>query len=46
MWRKDWESQHGTQSDSVDWPLKTQHGGLICGIPESSETTTPIHAAA
>ena len=46
MWRKDWESQHGTQSDSVDWPLKTQYGGLICGIPELSETTTPIHAAA
>ncbi|XPS71484.1 hypothetical protein M3J09_003670 [Ascochyta lentis] len=46
MWRKDWESQHGTQFDNVDWPLKMQYGGPICGIPESSETTTPIHAAA
>lgn len=46
MWRRDWESQHGTQFDSVDWPLKTQYGGPICGISESSETTTPIHAAA
>lgn len=46
MWRKDWENQHGPQFDAVNWPLKTQYGGPICGIPESSETTTPIHAAA
>lgn len=46
MWRKDWESQHGTHLENLDWPLKTQYGGAICGIPESSETTTPIHAAA
>jgi hypothetical protein len=47
MWRRDWEGQHGmTQFESVDWPLKAQYGGPICGIPESSETTTPIHAAA
>ncbi|KAF1365794.1 hypothetical protein EJ07DRAFT_93915 [Lizonia empirigonia] len=46
MWRKDWESQHGTQFDIVHWPLKVQYDGPICGIPESSETTTPIHAAA
>lgn len=48
MWRKDWDSQHcsGTHFENVDWPLKTQYGGSICGIPESSETTTPIHAAA
>ncbi|KAJ4992652.1 IBR domain-containing protein [Stagonosporopsis vannaccii] len=46
MWRRDWESQHGTQFENLDWPLKTQYGGAICGIPESSETTTPIHAAA
>lgn len=46
MWRKDWESQHGTQFDIVHWPLKGQYDGPICGIPESSETTTPIHAAA
>lgn len=43
MWRKDWESQH---FENVDWPLKAQYGGPICGIPESSETKTPIHAAA
>lgn len=48
MWRKDWESQHGTQFENVDWPLKTHYEGLICGLPETSETTTPtpIHAAA
>ncbi|KAJ8107013.1 hypothetical protein OPT61_g9157 [Boeremia exigua] len=46
MWRKDWESQHGAQFENLDWPLKRQYGGAICGIPESSETTTPIHAAA
>lgn len=46
IWRKDWESQHSTELDNADWPLKTQYGGAICGIPESSETTTPIHAAA
>ncbi|KAF3037169.1 hypothetical protein E8E11_004228 [Didymella keratinophila] len=48
MWRKDWDSQHGngTNFENVDWPLKAQYGGPICGIPESSETTTPIHAAA
>lgn len=46
MWRKDWDNQHGMQFENIDWPLKTQHGGAICGIPESSETTTPIHAAA
>lgn len=46
IWRKDWDSQHSVQLENVDWPLKTQYGGAICGIPESSETTTPIHAAA
>jgi hypothetical protein len=46
IWRKDWENQHSTQFDNVDWPLKTQYGGTICGIPESSEATTSIHAAA
>ncbi|KAL1656728.1 hypothetical protein SLS61_000524 [Didymella pomorum] len=48
MWRKNWDSQHGndTNFENVDWPLKVQYGGPICGIPESSETTTPIHAAA
>lgn len=46
MWRKDWERQHGIQFETVDWPLKTQYGGPICGIPESSEATTPIHAMA
>lgn len=43
IWRKDWESQH---LENLDWPLKTQYGGAICGIPESNETTPPIHAAA
>ncbi|KAF3045629.1 hypothetical protein E8E12_010817 [Didymella heteroderae] len=42
MWRKDWESQH---LENMDWPLKAQYGGPICGIPESSETT-PIYSAA
>lgn len=46
IWRKDWESQHSVQLENVEWPLKTQYGTAICGIPESSETTTPIHAAA
>lgn len=46
IWRKDWESQYSAQLENVDWPLKTQYGGAICGIPEPSETTTPIHAAA
>lgn len=46
MWRRDWESQHGTQFETVDWPLKTQCEGPICRIPESGETSTPIHAAA
>lgn len=46
MWRKDWEDQHSTQFDNMDWPLKVQYGGAICGIPESSEATTSIHAAA
>jgi hypothetical protein len=48
MWQRDWDSQHGngTNFENVDWPLKAQYGGPICGIPESSETTTPIHAAA
>ncbi|KAJ4345979.1 hypothetical protein N0V95_005802 [Ascochyta clinopodiicola] len=40
MWHKDWECQHGTQFDDVDWPLKAHCGGPICGIPESSETTS------
>lgn len=43
MWRKDWESQH---FENVEWPPRAQYGGPICGIPESSETITPIHAAA
>ena len=46
MWRKDWEDQNSTQFDNVEWPLKVQYGGAICGIPESSEATTSIHAAA
>ncbi|KAF1934138.1 uncharacterized protein M421DRAFT_415184 [Didymella exigua CBS 183.55] len=46
MWRKDWESQHNAQFDNADWLLNAQSGGPICGIPESNETTTPIHAAA
>ncbi|KAF2997450.1 hypothetical protein E8E13_006438 [Curvularia kusanoi] len=46
VWRKDWENQNHVQFANVDWPLKTQYGGAICGIPESSEATTPIHAAA
>ncbi|KAH6620320.1 hypothetical protein C7974DRAFT_415528 [Boeremia exigua] len=46
MLRKDWENQHTAQFENLDWPLKTQYGSPICGIPESSETTAPIHAAA
>lgn len=48
MWQRDWNSQHGNETnfENVDWPLRAQYGGPICGIPESSETTTPIHAAA
>lgn len=46
IWRKDWEDQHSTQFDNVDWPLKIQYGGAISGIPESSEATTSVHGAA